>query len=260
MRCVRRQAGANALGPRSRGGLSGRCPLARPGPRRLPATRTSVSAAATGRGPYLKLGRDRHRPPDSVHARRLRREHRLPVGRPAAHSIPALHLAAALDARASGAISGSPGLAGGDQRRARALPLDPHRPRHSAGVANPPGDGDRPPSTAAPGASSVSGMRGARLHEEAPSSCSPASIAAQPARSSKPSRRLTGAIPCSVGRSRQVISWPTSTGRSPERSPTSGKTRTSSPNTTPTTGRPSDARWKRGSRGTRWTSSPASSR
>ena len=33
--------------------------------------------------------------------------------------------------------------------------------------------------------------------------------------------------------------------------PTSGKTRTSSPNTTPTTGRPLAARWMRGSRGTR---------
>ena len=181
-------------------------------PTATPATRTSVSAVPTGRGPTLSWTRPA---PIAGFCARATVAARTPPSRRAPcrafHSRPT--------------PGSSPGCA--------SLRRNPPKPwpgwwRSTTCACTPPRPappssfrrsresvGGRLPtaSTAAPGASSVSGMRGARWHEEAPSSYSPASIAARPARSNKPSRRSTGAIHCSVGRSRQVISWPTSTAR-----------------------------------------------
>ena len=225
MQQLRRPARAGALGPRSRRGLSGRRALAPPGPRQY-ARPGAAPLPLRLDGVLSGVARRRNRTPDSLHP--LRSERTPAVRRTAAVSVPLRHLAAALGARASGAVPRVSGLAGGDQRRSGALSLDPHGARHSAGVADPSRNGPRSPVRELPesatrperedpvGATSSRNQRlvrnGPGLRDGASSDGSPASIAAPMARSRRPSRRSTRATLSMAGRSPRTISWSTSTG------------------------------------------------
>ena len=142
MQPLRRQAGADPLGPGARRRLSRGHPLALSGPRRC------QQPGAAPMPPRLdaalpEAGGDRNRPHRAL--RPLRIERPPAVGRAAADTVSVPYLATALDARAPGPGSRNPGPAGGDQRRPGALGFDPNGAGHSPGIAHPPGNGDRPP-------------------------------------------------------------------------------------------------------------------